>query len=174
MVKVHINTTKPITISNIYIPPRDSTSTHYKQLTRTYNTTCITSQTYHTQSSPKMLKHTRLSGTRTLVTIKDSRCHQQLILYYTKHRHTNQTPHYNKHLHQISPLALCSFQILQNIKVIWTLKIKHTSLPMKTHPKVLGLTLDPNLTYSTHIPNISVHIHKPLQIITVLTATAWG
>ena len=26
-------------------------------------------------------------------------------------------------------------------------------LPMATHPKVLGLTLDPKLTYSTHIHN---------------------
>ena len=30
MVKVHINNTKHITIANIYIPPRDSTSTHSK------------------------------------------------------------------------------------------------------------------------------------------------
>ena len=30
MVKVHFNNTKHITIANIYIPPRDSTSTHYK------------------------------------------------------------------------------------------------------------------------------------------------
>ena len=30
MVKVHINNTKYITIANIYIPPRDTTSTHYK------------------------------------------------------------------------------------------------------------------------------------------------
>ena len=30
MVKVHINNTKHITIANIYIPPRDTTSMHYK------------------------------------------------------------------------------------------------------------------------------------------------
>ena len=30
MVKVHINNTNHITIANIYIPPRDSTDTHYK------------------------------------------------------------------------------------------------------------------------------------------------
>ena len=30
MVKVHINNTKHITIANIHIPPRDSTSTQYK------------------------------------------------------------------------------------------------------------------------------------------------
>ena len=44
---------------------------------------------------------------------------------------------------------------------------------MATHPKVLGLTLDPNLTYSTHIHNISVQAHKPLQMINALTATGW-
>ena len=48
------------------------------------------------------------------------------------------------------------------------------ALPMATHPKILGLTLDPKLTYSTHIHNISVQAHKPLQIIKALTATGWG
>ena len=37
MVKVHINNTKHITIANIYIPPRDTTSTHSG--TRTLMTT---------------------------------------------------------------------------------------------------------------------------------------
>ena len=45
------------------------------------------------------------------------------------------------------------------------LTIDNKALPMATHPKVLGLTLDPKLTYSTHIHNISVQAHKPLQII---------
>ena len=45
---------------------------------------------------------------------------------------------------------------------------------MATHPKVLGLTLDPKLTYITHIHNISVQAHKPLQIIKALTATGCG
>ena len=45
---------------------------------------------------------------------------------------------------------------------------------MATYPKVLVLTLDPKLTYSTHIHNISVQAHKPLQIINALTATGWG
>ena len=30
MIKVHINNIKYITIANIYVPPRNSTSTHYK------------------------------------------------------------------------------------------------------------------------------------------------
>ena len=54
------------------------------------------------------------------------------------------------------------------------LTINNKALPMATHPKVLGLTLDPKLTYSTQIHNISVQAHKPLQIIKVLTATGWG
>ena len=56
------------------------------------------------------------------------------------------------------------------------LTINNKALPMATNPKVLGLTLDPDpkLTYSTHIHNISVHAHKPLQIIKALTATGWG
>ena len=45
---------------------------------------------------------------------------------------------------------------------------------MATHPKVLGLTLDPKLTYSTHIHNIPLQTHKPLQMIKALTATGWG
>ena len=40
------------------------------------------------------------------------------------------------------------------------LTINNKALPMATHPKVLGLTLDPKLTYSTHIHNISVQAHK--------------
>ena len=54
------------------------------------------------------------------------------------------------------------------------LKINNTALRMATHPKVLGLTLDPKLTYITHIHNISVQAHKLLQMIKTLTATGCG
>ena len=54
------------------------------------------------------------------------------------------------------------------------LKINNTALCMATHPKVLSLPLDTKLTYSTHIYNISVQAHKPLQMIKVLTTTGWG
>ena len=50
----------------------------------------------------------------------------------------------------------------------------NNALAMATHPTVLGLALDPKLTYSTHIHNISVHAHKSLQIIKALTATGWA
>ena len=45
---------------------------------------------------------------------------------------------------------------------------------MATHQKVLGPTLNPKLTYSTHIHNISVHAHTHLQIIKALSVTGWG
>ena len=51
------------------------------------------------------------------------------------------------------------------------LTINNKALPMATHPKVPGLTLDPKLTYSTHIHNIPVQANTPLQIIKALTAT---
>ena len=54
------------------------------------------------------------------------------------------------------------------------LTLNNKALPMATHPKVLCLTLNPKLTYSTHIHNISVQAHKPLQIINALTATERG
>ena len=44
------------------------------------------------------------------------------------------------------------------------LQIHNRALPMATHPKVLGLTLDPKLTYRTHIHNISVHAYGYLQL----------
>ena len=53
-------------------------------------------------------------------------------------------------------------------------KINNTALHMPTHPKFLRRTLDPKLTYSTHIHNISVHAQTPLQIIKAHTATGWG
>ena len=45
-------------------------------------------------------------------------------------------------------------------KNILDFKINNTALTKVTHPKVLGLTLDPKLIYSTHIHNISVQAHK--------------
>ena len=54
------------------------------------------------------------------------------------------------------------------------LNINNTALPMALHPKVLGLTLDPMLTYNAHIQNIATHAQKPLQVIKTFTGTTWG
>ena len=45
---------------------------------------------------------------------------------------------------------------------------------MATYTKVLGPTLNPNLTYSIHIRHILVQTHNPLQMIKALTARGWG
>ena len=45
---------------------------------------------------------------------------------------------------------------------------------MSTDQNVLGLMLDSQLTYSTHIHTISVQAHTPLQMIKALTATGYG
>ena len=51
------------------------------------------------------------------------------------------------------------------------LKINNIALPMATQTTVLGFTLDPKLTYSPHIYNISRQAHKPLQMLKALTTT---
>ena len=53
------------------------------------------------------------------------------------------------------------------------LKINNTTLPMATHPHVLGLTLDQKLAYSADMHNISLQADNPLQMIKSLTATGW-
>ena len=45
---------------------------------------------------------------------------------------------------------------------------------MALHLKVLSFTLDQKLTYNTHIQNISLQAHTPLQKIKALTATRCG
>ena len=46
MVNVHLNNTKHITIANVYIPPRDSRSTHSKTAIKTYNPASSTTIPY--------------------------------------------------------------------------------------------------------------------------------
>ena len=60
--------------------------------------------------------------------------------------------------------SVCSLFTLKPVEYKHTLdlKINNTALPMATHPKV---PIDQKLTYSTNIHTISVHAHKPLQII---------
>ena len=57
---------------------------------------------------------------------------------------------------------------------ILTLTIDNTILPTVKHPKILGLTLDPKLTYSEHIKHTVKKANKTLNVIKALTATNWG
>ena len=54
------------------------------------------------------------------------------------------------------------------------LQIDNTTLPMTTHTKILGLTLDPKLTYNRHIDLAATKARKTINILKVLTSTKWG
>ena len=55
-----------------------------------------------------------------------------------------------------------------------TLTIDNTTLPTVKHPKILGLTLDPKLTYSQHIHNTVSKAKPTLNILKALTSAHWG
>jgi hypothetical protein len=55
-----------------------------------------------------------------------------------------------------------------------TLNIDNTRLPTVKNPKILGLTLDPKLTYNEHIKQTTKKANKTLKILKTLTATKWG
>jgi hypothetical protein len=55
-----------------------------------------------------------------------------------------------------------------------TLNIDNTRLPTVKKPKILGLTLDPKLTYNAHIKQVATKAKKTTKIIKALTSTRWG
>ena len=54
------------------------------------------------------------------------------------------------------------------------LTIDNIILPTETHPKILGLTLDPKLTFNRHIENTVTKAKNSLKIVKALTSTTWG
>ena len=55
-----------------------------------------------------------------------------------------------------------------------TLQINNTTLPTNKEPKILGLSLDPKLTYSKHIQNTTLKAKQTMHIMKALTTTHWG
>ena len=53
-------------------------------------------------------------------------------------------------------------------------RIHITPVLRELDPNGMGLTLAPKLTYSTHIHNISVQAHKPLQMMLLLFTLSLG
>ena len=117
MVKVHINNTKHITITNFYMPPRDSTSMHYKTAD-----TDIQHCTQHIRNIPQphsVLTEDVNAHSTLWHSYTDDHKGQQIadiisnsdhITINTKHLPEYQTPHYNTHLYQISPRCLHTIQ----------------------------------------------------------------
>ena len=55
-----------------------------------------------------------------------------------------------------------------------TLDIDNIRLPTVKNPKILGLTLDPKLTYNQHIKTTTQKATKTLKVLKALTSTKWG
>jgi len=55
-----------------------------------------------------------------------------------------------------------------------SLTINNTIIPTITNPKILGVTYDPKLTFSTHIKNTAEKAKKSTNILKSLTTTKWG
>ena len=144
MVKVHINNTKHITIANIYIPPRDTTSTHYKT---------ADTDIHHCIQYITNISHSVLTG--------DVNAHSTLWHSYTDdHRgqiiadvisnsdHITQTPqlecqtpHYNNHHHQTSPRCLTHFTTGHRGQL-------NTHYHLTTYPSLPQLTYDMTTDYN--------------------------
>ena len=54
------------------------------------------------------------------------------------------------------------------------LQIDNITLPMNINPQIVGLTLDPKLTYSKHIEITTTKTRKTVHILIALTSTTWG
>ena len=54
------------------------------------------------------------------------------------------------------------------------LQIYNITLPMNINPKILGLTLNPKLTYNKHIEITITKACKTIQILKALTSLTWG
>ena len=54
------------------------------------------------------------------------------------------------------------------------LQINNTLIPTVKHPKTLGLTFNPKLTYNQHVDNTKEKAIGTTKIIKALTSTSWG
>ena len=54
------------------------------------------------------------------------------------------------------------------------LTINNTLIPTVKHPKILGLTFDPKLTYNEHVKITKEKARKTTNVLKALTSTKWG
>ena len=52
--------------------------------------------------------------------------------------------------------------------------LHNTTLPLVKTPKILGVTLDPSLTFTPHVKDIALRCLSRLSILKALTSTSWG
>ena len=55
-----------------------------------------------------------------------------------------------------------------------SIQFNNSTLPHEKHPKILGVTFDPTLTFCAHVDNIVKKAKQRLSIMKALTGSAWG
>ena len=78
---------------------------------------------------------------------------------------------------QINPAktttTLCTPDPAEYSKTL-SLEIDGTLLPTVQHPKILGLVLDPKLTFNEHVKAVTKKASATIKILKALTSTNWG
>ena len=54
------------------------------------------------------------------------------------------------------------------------LQMDNITLPMNINPIILGLPLDPKLTYNKHMESTNTKACNTIQMLNTLTSTTWG
>ena len=142
MVKVHINNTKHIRIANIYIPPGDRTSTHYK--TADADIQHITNIPHSVLTGDVKahytLWHSHTDNHRGQL-IADVFSNSEHITLNTNTPTSAKIPPYNKHLHQISPRCQTHYTIGHRRQL-------NMHYHQTTYPSSLQITYDMTINYN--------------------------
>ena len=55
-----------------------------------------------------------------------------------------------------------------------TIPFNNSSLPLEKHPKVLGVTFDPTLSFRAHVDSIVNRAKQRIPILKAMTSVKWG
>ena len=75
---------------------------------------------------------------------------------------------------QKSTVTLFSSQTRELRNAHSTIPINKIHLPLEKNPQILGVTFDPNLTFSAHVENVARTAKQRLSILKALAGTTWG
>ena len=163
---LHINNTKHITIANIYTPPRDSTSTHYKTTSawRSTHTSHIRAPT-----APRLIiQRENTQSITSLTQIYNILQHSKAKKHYlqqrplhNKHSHRPPHSHYNRHKtnmrHIHTSIVSRHLATRANNKILRALP-PHISIPEHSFSASLVAPL-PNSEQINH-PFLKSYLHK--------------
>ena len=55
-----------------------------------------------------------------------------------------------------------------------TIPFNNSNLPLEKHPKILGVTFDPTLTFCAHVDSVVSRANQRISILKALTSVKWG